>query len=106
MQFGATNLLAFPITMAVQAHSVGHLALLFDFFLMTGIFAAHFVGNKLSVVNRDPSTLDDLIWDLMTIPAACLSRFVAIFSALKKMARKTHINIDIEVHISFKMTMT
>jgi hypothetical protein len=105
MQFHAIGLLFIAKTMAVQTHTVGHVASLFDVVFMTGIIAACLVGNKLSMVNCHESTFDHFIRHLMAILAAGLNQPIATFIVLEEMTRKTRIVVHTEVFVPFEVAV-
>jgi hypothetical protein len=106
MQFQAVNMLLFDVAMTVQTHTVGHLTWLFDLALVTGLIATCLVENKVSMIYRHESTLDDCVWHLVTAFAIGLNNFAVTLFALEEMACKTYIIVHAEVLISFKATVT
>jgi hypothetical protein len=100
------NLFGVCVIVAVQTYPVIYFAHFLYFFFVAGIFTACFVRNKLRMVNRNQTSLNNLIRDFMAACTTCFDKLLAGLRITEEMTREAYLFVNAEMFIALKVAVT
>jgi hypothetical protein len=106
MQLHAVGFAFQTIVVTVKANGGRYDGIFFDIILVAGIVATGFVGNELRMIDRDESSLNNLVRHLVTALTAGLHEPAVTCATLEEMAGEANFLVYAEVLFSLDVAMT